>query len=95
MILQVFSIYDSATKAFHQPWYMLTVEEAQRTFKNLANDPESNICKNPTDYSLYHLGQFDNLSAKINTTDLQLLGLANEYVEGMSADNVVKMEESA
>lgn len=60
MILKVFSIFDSATGAYNQPFFMLTAKEAIRAFERMANDETSGICQNPSDYHLYYLGTYDN-----------------------------------
>lgn len=62
MELKVFAIRDKATEAYANPFYMTTIPEAIRAFKNVAMEPESNICKHPQDYELYQLGTFDNIS---------------------------------
>lgn len=73
MILKMFAVYDSKAEAYFQPFFMATNGQALRAFKDLANDPKSNICRHPGDYTLFVLGEYDdetgnvlNLGAKIN-----------------------------
>ena len=80
MLLKVFSIYDSATKAYHQPFFMLTNAEAIRAFSNMAIDPESNICKHSSDYHLFFLGTYDNATGYINQDEnIKNLGSADLF----------------
>ena len=67
MILQVFSIHDSKAAAYLAPFFQPTSALAVRMFTDAANDPESNICRHPEDFTLFHMGSYDN---ETNTFDL-------------------------
>jgi len=92
MILKVFCIYDSAIEAYNQPFFMLTQKEAIRAFTNLANDPESKIHQNPTDYHLYFIGAWDNATGYL-TQDTKLLSLgdARQYQTKETVENVKQL----
>lgn len=60
MILQVFSVYDSKARAFFPPFYLGTLEMAARAFADCAEKPDHAFARNPEDYTLYHLGAFDD-----------------------------------
>lgn len=78
MILKVFSIYDKATEAFNMPFFMLTNSEAIRAFQNMAHDETTQINKNPLDYNLYRLSEYDNATGKF-TDDVHDLGNASLF----------------
>jgi len=65
MILQVFTIKDSKTGIFNSPFFNHTPGEAERNFRELANDPQSMIGKYPEDYDLYALGKYDDQTGKV------------------------------
>lgn len=60
MILQVFTVHDSKARAFLPPFYQARLEMAARAFADCADQPEHAFCRNPDDYTLYHLGSFDD-----------------------------------
>lgn len=65
MKLQTFSIYDSKAKAYLPPWYMHNTDMALRVFADCCNATDHQFSKNPEDYTLFHIGEFDDESGKI------------------------------
>ncbi len=63
MKLEIFDIFDSATGSYARPFFMLTKSEASRAFVDIINDDKSAIHKHPEDFTLFHLGSFDQDSA--------------------------------
>lgn len=77
MILQRFTVFDSKAESFLQPFYSQAIGSALRSFEAAANEVGHDFQKYGADYTLFHLGSFDqataeeiNLPAKVN------LGLA-------------------
>jgi len=93
MILKVFSIFDNATKAYNQPFFMLTNAEAIRAFQNMALDESTQIFRNPNDFNLYYLGAFDNTEATFKM-DMKDLGSAVLFQKKAEDDQVKKLFES-
>lgn len=62
MIKQMFSIRDAKGEVFHPPFFKNTLGEAERDFREVANDPKSNLQKYPEDFDLYYLGTYDDLT---------------------------------
>lgn len=63
MKLQIFSAYDAKACTFGNPWYDQTDGAAIRNFADAVNDnsnPNNLWAKHPEDFSLFHLGEFDN-----------------------------------
>lgn len=65
MKLELFTIYDSKTHAYHQPLFFVNEDVAKRAFALGANDPASFLYQSPTDYSLFQLGVWDDDHATI------------------------------
>lgn len=87
---KVYAIHDSKIEAFMQPFVMHTAGEALRGFAELANDPQTNISKHPTDFTLFELGEYDEKSgALIPHATPMALGLAVQYKKG---DNVTALK---
>lgn len=59
MIEQVFTVYDSAAKAFLSPFQAPTIESAIRSFREVVNREGHQFNKFPEDYTLFHIGHFE------------------------------------
>lgn len=66
MMLQIYSIRDKAVEAFGRPFFLATKGECLRVFMDLCGDPQSNLFKHPADYSVWHLGEFNDQNAEIS-----------------------------
>lgn len=64
MIDQIFSVYDSKAEAYLPPFMLPKVAMAQRTFGDTVNSSDSQMYLHPQDYTLFHLGEFDNTKAQ-------------------------------
>ncbi len=61
MKLQAYSIHDQAAKAFINPFFMHNDGLAIRAFSdNVNSKDDNNIAKHPDQFTLYHLGSFDD-----------------------------------
>lgn len=62
MILQVLSVHDVAADAFGRPVFAPAVGAALRSFQDEVNrvDANNEMNKHPGDFSLFHLGTFDD-----------------------------------
>jgi hypothetical protein len=66
MKLRVYSIYDEKAQAYLEPVYFNHVGEVVRMFTSVVNNPKSNISLYPEDYTLYQLGEYDNVAGVFN-----------------------------
>lgn len=65
MKYEIYSIFDSKTKAFGTPFFQLNEEVAYRTSASLLTDGDSTVRKHPEDFSLFKVGEFDDDQGKI------------------------------
>lgn len=65
MKLLMFAVHDRVTEAFGSPFTAQTEAEAKRMFLTAAQDPDTNLFKNPDDFSLYHIGSFNNAGGEL------------------------------
>lgn len=80
MIQQIFSVYDNKAKAFCFPFFAANKELALRYFANGANDATLQLCLHPEDFSLFHLGSWDDETSKFSPFDApQPLGIAASF----------------
>ncbi len=60
MIINAYTVYDSATEAHMRPFFAQTDGEAIRSFQDAVNDPQSAFYKHPADFTLFAIGSFDD-----------------------------------
>lgn len=78
MKLLMFSIHDKAIAAYSSPFYARAKGEAIRSFIDAVNDPKTPYHANPTDYSLFFMGEFDDGSGHILGSGPENILTANE-----------------
>lgn len=66
MKLNIYSIFDKAAQAFITPFFMHNKAMAIRVFSdNVNSQEENNISKHPEQFSLFHLGEYDDSTGVI------------------------------
>lgn len=95
MILQMFAIFDSATEAYASPFFQQARGQAIRTFEDLANDPNTMICKHPADYTLFHTGTYDDQKGIVTSERHANLGKAIEFIQKGSPPNATPISDGA
>lgn len=93
MLMQIFAIYDSKAEVYNKPFYELTIASAIRAFSDAANDTQTAFAKHPADYTLFHIGTFDDATAKIDLNEsFNNLGNCLEHIQPQ-IDNNQKLHE--
>lgn len=64
MIKQMYAVFDSKSQAYCNPFLAPREEIAIRDFTRAARDPSLEISQFPEDFSLQHLGSFDDTTGK-------------------------------
>lgn len=59
---KIFSIWDDKAKAFLPPFYFPETGMAVRAFRDGVRMPDHAFCRNPEDYTLFLLGEFEDSS---------------------------------
>lgn len=82
MIVQVFAVRDSKAALFSQPWFSVSVASAVRAFTDAVNDGKGDFGKHPDDYTLFHIGTFDDQGGVVAPLEHgpMSLGLAAQFV---------------
>lgn len=77
---QIFTIFDSKAQAYLIPFFEKTNALAIRAFTSAVNDSTHQFSTYPEDYTLFHLGEYDEDTAELTTLPSpQSLGVAIEY----------------
>lgn len=79
MYINAYTIYDSKSEIYTQPFFQATDAVAQRAFQDLINDPEHPFGRHPQDYTLFALGTFDDSNAEILSQAPKSLGNGAEF----------------
>ncbi|WNK14794.1 MAG: nonstructural protein [Microvirus sp.] len=63
MKTKLYSIYDAVINVTHFPFQAHNDNDAKRSLLNAATDPNSHLYNNPSDFSLYYMGTYDDQEA--------------------------------
>lgn len=66
---KIYTIRDSKGEYFSQPFHQLSPGQAERTFKDMILEPKNPVNSHPEDFSLYYLGEYDELTGKMKLLD--------------------------
>ena len=77
----LFAVRDSKTEQYFPPFIAVNVGEAIRQFDQLCKNSETMIAKYPSDYALFHIAGFDELTGAIQPIQPVQVALALEYVD--------------
>lgn len=69
MILKVFAVLDTKVAAYMQPFFMRTTGEAVRAFSESVNDKSTMFYKNPADFTLFHLSDYNDMTGQFESPD--------------------------
>lgn len=82
MIKKIFTIRDQKAEAYLNPTLMRTSGEFLRAIEELANDPNHQFHKHSEDYSLWCVGEYDELTGEvIPYKEHETLGKVLDYVK--------------
>lgn len=81
MITNLYTILDIKSAVYNTPFTMLNHDVAKRACMDLVQDASTQFSKHPADYTLFHLGTYEDTTAKIklNTTKEPLFTLNDLY----------------
>lgn len=82
MKLNVYSIFDSAAMAYTTPFFMPMDGMAIRAFQaNVNAGKENNISQFPDQFTLFHVGEFDDFTGMFLSSTPVSLGNGKQFVE--------------
>lgn len=88
MIDQIFAVHDSKADAYLPPFFMHNQQMAIRTFSDCVNAADHTFNHHPDDYTLFHLGEFDNEQALLLPRSAPLsLGNGVEFISHQISGN--------
>lgn len=81
MLHKIFSIYDSTSEVYSQPFFSINRGTAVRVIQQVLSDSSTSISQYPTDYFLYEIGNFCDISGQIISTEPENLGCLKDYLK--------------
>lgn len=96
MVTKIFTVYDSKAEAYLQPFTMATRGEALRSFADTVADPNHQFNRHASDFTLFELGEFDNLTCSFLIYEAKIsLGSANEFKSNISLKPNIALQPNA
>lgn len=65
MKLKILAIHDSKSEMFGRPFFVRAYGEGERMFIDVVNDGKSDYSKHPGDFTLFEVGEFDDVSGTV------------------------------
>lgn len=66
---KTFTAYDSKVKNYTKPLYHRNAAEAVRAFEEECNNPQSQLNKYPSDFTLFETGEYDDETGVLTFLD--------------------------
>ncbi len=88
---KMFVIYDSKANAYMQPWFLTQEGMALRAFSDCVNDKDHNFGRHPEDYTLFTIGEFDDLTAEVFWTSPISMGNGITYIKPILDNDTIDM----
>lgn len=77
---EIFTVFDEKAQAFLAPFFMGQLGQAKRIFTDCINSKDHQFGNHPHDYTLFHVGSFDDNTAEFVTPAKISLGNGVEYI---------------
>jgi len=82
MNMIITAIKDEAVDTYGLPLFFRTIAEARRMFTNEVNNPESRINRNPEDFTMYHIGVYNDEAGEVQGSKPEKLARALDVLKG-------------
>lgn len=80
-MLKAFSVFDSKSESYLQPFFSQTTGTAIRSFESAANDHNHQFAAYAADYTLFEIGSFEENSGSYQSLKSHVnLGTALSYI---------------
>lgn len=81
MTLQMYSIYDRKSEIHQPPLFMHNTGHALRTFTDIFARVDTTLHMHPSDFQIFHIGEFNDLSAEVKPCTPHLICGGAELVQ--------------
>lgn len=87
MKINIYAVYDAKAEAFGKPIFFNKHGLAKRSFYEAVQHPESEFQKYPHDYSIFHIGEYNEDTAELSAVPPKQLYTAIEAVNSFNTDS--------
>jgi len=91
--MKIYAVHDIKAEAYLQPFFAGTDGLAIRMFQAAANDQDHQFWKYAEDYSLYHIGEWDESTGVVHAAAKTPLGSALQYREANTMEPQGSMDQ--
>ena len=92
MNIKIYAVHDSKAEAYLQPYFAATAGIAVRSFVDCVSDSNHPFGKNPEDYTLFYLGEFDDVTGKLDTSSPTSVGNGLSMVKRYAEEGDVHLQ---
>lgn len=76
----IFCVYDSKVQMYMNPFFFLAKGQAIRAWEETVNDPKTQFCRYPADFTLFEIGEWDEATGTIKMHEAKInMGTALDY----------------
>lgn len=68
MIKKVIAVYDKKTALYDAPFSVRHIGEAIREWETITKDPKTKFGKNPEDFDLFQISEYDDTTGQFQNT---------------------------
>lgn len=79
--MNMYSIKDEVAGVFFQPCFLTHDVVAIRMVRGLLKDQDSLLYRFPSDYALYRVGRWDEMTGMITQDEIVKLGIVSDFLE--------------
>jgi len=80
MFLKAYTILDTKTGAYSQPWFFASDGAAVRAIIDLGNDVSTLVGKHPADFVFYSIGGFDDATGMLQPLEVFSFGSVQSLI---------------
>lgn len=92
MQLSIFCVYDAKAQAYLPPFFLPRKQMAVRAFAECVNSSEHQFGKWPNDYTLFHIGAFNDETGLIDSFAPVSLGNGLEHLQVKEVEDYTAAE---
>lgn len=78
---KIYAVHDIKAEIFNLPYFAVNDATAIRSFAGGVKDPTTDLYRNPEDYSLHYLGEYDMESGTVVGDGPKVIALAAQFGE--------------
>lgn len=84
MKMSLYSVFDVKLGAYGRPFVSPNDDVACRSFGLIVNEEGSQVNSNPQDFTLFHVGDFDDTDGSITVVTPKSLGNGLEFIKAVT-----------